>query len=125
LVDLLECETAITGGFDEVLRVGRLRRGDISPGGRMQTMVEVTKAAGDNHRGERCLSTAKRKQPGLEDWVTRKAVSAREWLVRKSLEIDDLAGAKRRTREDGQERLRKRLRDSGGWEPAAEAEPPD
>ena len=110
---------------DEVKRVGRAQLGAIRSGGRSQTRVESTKVAGDDHQGERGLSTAKRKQPGLEDWVTRKAVSAREWLVRKSLEIDGLAGAKRQPHEDGQDRLLKRLRDSGGWEPAAEAEPPD
>ena len=87
--------------------------------------MEITKAAGDNHQGERGLSTAKRKQPGLEDWVTRKAESAREWLVRKGLEIDGLAGAKRLPLEDGQDGQLKRLRDSGGCEPAAEAKPPD
>ena len=57
--------------------------------------------------------------------MTRKAASAREWLVRKGLEIDGLAGAKRLPCEDGQDGQLKRLRDSGGWGPAAEAEPPD
>ena len=52
--------------------------GEIRSGGRRLTRVEITKAAGNDHQGERGLSMAKRKQPGLEDWVTRKAVSARE-----------------------------------------------
>ena len=111
--------------LDEAKRFGRTQLGVVRSGSRRRTDGVIIKAAGDNHQGERGLSTAKRKQPGLEDWVTRKAASAREWLVRKGLEIDGLAGAKRLTREDGQDGQLKRLRDSGGWEPAAEAEPPD
>ena len=110
---------------DEAKRFGRAQLGVIRSGGRRMTNGVITKAAGDTHQGERGLSTAKHKQPRLEDWVTRKAASAREWLVRKGLEIDGLAGAKRLPRDDGQDGPLKRLRDSGGWDPAAEAEPPD
>ena len=57
--------------------------------------------------------------------MKRKAVSAREWRVRKDLEIDGLTGVKRRTLGEEQEERSKRLRDSGDWGPAAEAEPPN
>ena len=77
------------------------------------------------HKVVRGPSTAKRKQPEDETWVTRKAVSAREWRLRKDLEIDGLTGVKRRTLGEEQEERSKRLRDSGDWGPAAEAEPPD
>ena len=47
--------------------------------------------------------------------MTRKAVSAREGRLRKDLEIDGLAGVKRRTLGEEQEERSKRLRDSGDW----------
>ena len=94
-------------------------------GRRGHTGTTASRLVESGHKVERGPSTAKRKQPGDETWVTRKAVSARDWRLRKELEIDGLTGVKRRTLGEEQDERSKRRRDSGNWGPAAEAEPSD
>ena len=77
----------------------------IRHGRRGRMGMAATRLVEGGHKVEHGPSTAKRKQPGEETWVTRKAVSAREWRVRKDLEIDGLTGVKRRTLGEEQEEI--------------------
>jgi len=82
-------------------------------------------AAHSLRAGERAVSTAKRKQMGIGDWITRKTVGPREKPVRVVTESAGELGVKRRWVEHDAEMPGKRMRDSGRWEPVADAEPPD
>jgi len=75
--------------------------------------------------GERAVSTAKRKQMGIGDWCARKTVGPKKKLVRVETELAGELGVRRRWVEDDAEMPGKRMRESGRWEPAADAEPPD
>ena len=85
---------------------------------------EVT-AANSPRAVERAVSTTKRKQLGIGDWITRKTVGPRKKLVRVETEPAGELGVKRRWEEYDAEMPGKRMRESGRWEPAADAEPPD
>ena len=73
---------------------------------------------------DRAPSTAKRKQIGSGDWIARKTVGPKRKRVRVETETAGEVGLKRCWVEDDAE-PGKRMRDSGRWEPAADAEPPD
>jgi len=74
---------------------------------------------------DQAVSTAKRKQMGIGDWITRKIVGPRMKLLRVETESAGELGVKRRCVDDDAEMPGKRMRESGRWEPAADAEPPD
>ena len=64
-----------SGPAESMNAVRHWRRGHTGP--------TASRLAESGEKVERGPSTAKRKRPGEETWVTRKAVSAREWRVRK------------------------------------------
>ena len=74
---------------------------------------------------ERQKGTLKKKREDLSDWRTREASWPTERRVGKRIAIEVAAGVKRVAAVEEAGRHRKRIRDSGGWEPAADAEPPD
>jgi len=73
---------------------------------------------------ERQKGTLKKKREDLSGWLTRGTSWPTELRVGKRIAIEVAAGVKRAAVEEAGIH-KKRMRDSGGWEPAADAEPPD
>ena len=66
--------------------------------------------------------TLKKKREDLSDWLTREASWPTGRRVGKRIAIEVTAGVKRVAAVEEAGIHRKRMRDSGGWEPAADAD---